>query len=145
MGTEVSFPADEADHLPPSSAEVNAWIYTCTHPYVFMAWCLVKHRDNFIFILLYLNLRGRLPVLRAGMRKVGCKVPPQIICHAVSLFPFTQFPPIHARGLCQNSGGYGPASRCGGPDSIRCWINQSGRIFPDYFRFQIQSFYKYSL
>jgi hypothetical protein len=28
----------EADLLPPSSAEVNAWSYTC----VFMAWCLIK-------------------------------------------------------------------------------------------------------
>jgi len=24
--------------------------------YVFMAWCLVKHRDNFTFLPLYLNL-----------------------------------------------------------------------------------------
>jgi hypothetical protein len=35
-----------AEHLPPSSAEVK---YTCSHTstsqYVFMAWCLVKHRD----------------------------------------------------------------------------------------------------
>jgi hypothetical protein len=40
----------EADHSPPSSVEVkNAWSYTSTHQYVFMAWCLVKHRDNFTF------------------------------------------------------------------------------------------------
>jgi hypothetical protein len=40
----------EADHSPPSSAEVkNAWIYTSTPQYVFMAWCSVKHRDNFTF------------------------------------------------------------------------------------------------
>jgi hypothetical protein len=38
----------EADHSFPSSAEVdNAWSYTSTPQYVFMAWCLVKHRDNF--------------------------------------------------------------------------------------------------
>jgi hypothetical protein len=37
----------EANHLPPSSAEVkNAWRYTSTPQYV-MVWCLVKHRDNF--------------------------------------------------------------------------------------------------
>jgi hypothetical protein len=37
----------EADHSPPSSVEVkNAWSCTSTHPYVFMAWCLVKHRDD---------------------------------------------------------------------------------------------------
>jgi hypothetical protein len=40
----------EADHSPPSSAEINnAWIYTSTPKYVFMAWCLVKHRDIFNF------------------------------------------------------------------------------------------------
>jgi hypothetical protein len=40
----------EADHLPPSSAEVkSAWNCISTHQYVFVSWCLVKHRDNFIF------------------------------------------------------------------------------------------------
>jgi hypothetical protein len=40
----------EADHSPPSCAEVkNAWSYTSTPQYVFVAWCLVKHRDNFTF------------------------------------------------------------------------------------------------
>jgi hypothetical protein len=44
----------EADHLPPSSAEVkNAWSYTSTLPYSFMACCLVEHRGNFTFILPY--------------------------------------------------------------------------------------------
>jgi hypothetical protein len=46
----VKRPGHEADHSPPSSAEVkNAWSYTSTPQYVFMAWCLVKHRDNFTF------------------------------------------------------------------------------------------------
>jgi hypothetical protein len=40
----------EADHSPPSSADVNnAWSYTFTPQYVFVAWCLVKHWDNFTF------------------------------------------------------------------------------------------------
>jgi len=30
---------------------MNAWSYTSTPQYVFMAWCLVKHRDNLTFIL----------------------------------------------------------------------------------------------
>jgi hypothetical protein len=53
MGTGAIFlgvkrPGREADHSAPSSAEVkNAWSYTSTPQYVFMAWCLVKHRDNF--------------------------------------------------------------------------------------------------
>jgi hypothetical protein len=38
----------EADHSPPSSAKVNnSWSYTSTPQYIFVAWCLVKHRDNF--------------------------------------------------------------------------------------------------
>jgi hypothetical protein len=46
----VKRPGREADHSPPSSAEVkNAWSYTSTPQYVFMVWCLVTHRDNFTF------------------------------------------------------------------------------------------------
>jgi hypothetical protein len=42
----VKRPGREADYSPPSSAEVkNAWSYTSTPQYVFMAWCLVKHGD----------------------------------------------------------------------------------------------------
>jgi hypothetical protein len=38
----------KADYSPPSSAEVkNAWSYASTPPYIFMACCLVKYRDNF--------------------------------------------------------------------------------------------------
>jgi hypothetical protein len=33
----------EADHSPPSSADVkNAWSYTSVPQYIFMVWCLVK-------------------------------------------------------------------------------------------------------
>jgi hypothetical protein len=46
----VKLPGREADHSPPSSTEVkNAWIYNSTPQYVFTAWCLLKHRDNFTF------------------------------------------------------------------------------------------------
>jgi len=38
----------EAHHSPPYSSKVkNAWSYTSNSPYIFMAWCLIKHRDNF--------------------------------------------------------------------------------------------------
>jgi hypothetical protein len=37
-------PGREADHSPPSSSEVKN---ASTPPYVFMARCLIKHRDNF--------------------------------------------------------------------------------------------------
>jgi hypothetical protein len=44
----VKRPRGEAEHSPPSSAEVkNAWSYNFTPQYAFMAWCLVKHRDTF--------------------------------------------------------------------------------------------------
>jgi hypothetical protein len=40
----------EAEHPPPFSAEIkNAWSYSWTPPYVFMAWYLVKPTDNFTF------------------------------------------------------------------------------------------------
>jgi hypothetical protein len=32
----------EGDHSPPSAEVKNAWLYTSTLQYVFMAWCLVK-------------------------------------------------------------------------------------------------------
>jgi hypothetical protein len=52
MISQVKRPGREADHSPPSSAEIeNAWSYTSTPQYVFMARCLVKHRDNFTFTL----------------------------------------------------------------------------------------------
>jgi hypothetical protein len=51
----VKWPGREADRSPPSSDEVSsAWSYTSTPHYVFMAWCLVKHRDNFTFTFTYI-------------------------------------------------------------------------------------------
>jgi hypothetical protein len=44
----------EADHSPPSSAEVkNAWSYTSTLSFVFMAWRLIKHRDSLNSYLIF--------------------------------------------------------------------------------------------
>jgi hypothetical protein len=44
----------EADHSPPSSAEVKECVELYLHPLIgFMVWYLVKHRGNFTF---YLNL-----------------------------------------------------------------------------------------
>jgi hypothetical protein len=59
MGTTGSFPGDkrpgrESDHSPLSSTEVkNARSYTSTPQYVFMACCLVKHRDNFTLLVFW--------------------------------------------------------------------------------------------
>jgi len=47
----IKRPRCEADHSPPSSAELkNEWSYTSIPQYVFIAWCLVKHRNNFTFL-----------------------------------------------------------------------------------------------
>jgi hypothetical protein len=57
MGVEVlslgiKRPGREADHSPPSTAEVKECVEIYLHyPNVFMALCLVKHRDNFTFTL----------------------------------------------------------------------------------------------
>jgi hypothetical protein len=41
----------------------NAWSYTSTPPYVFKAWYLVKHKDEFIFNLPYqYELKVNLPL-----------------------------------------------------------------------------------
>jgi hypothetical protein len=45
----IKRPGREADHLPPSSAEVkNVWSYTFTPQYVFLAWCLVQLVKKFL-------------------------------------------------------------------------------------------------
>jgi hypothetical protein len=52
----------EADHSPPSSAEVkNACSYTSAPQYVFMAWCLVKQRDYFTLFCAQLSRGTTLP------------------------------------------------------------------------------------
>jgi hypothetical protein len=51
---EVNRPGREAYHSPPSSAEVKECVELYLHSqYVFLAWCLVKHRENFIFFTLH--------------------------------------------------------------------------------------------
>jgi len=46
----VKRPVRDADHSPPSSTEVtNTWRIPPLHQYVFVVWCLVKHRNNFTF------------------------------------------------------------------------------------------------
>jgi hypothetical protein len=72
MGTESTSPGGkrpgrEADHSPLSSAEVKkTWSYTSSHPYVFMAWCLIKgyvfmaqdlfkHKYNFTFTFIWIR------------------------------------------------------------------------------------------
>jgi hypothetical protein len=52
LSLRVKRPGREADHSPPSSAEVKERVgYTSTPPIALIAWCSVKHRDNFTFTL----------------------------------------------------------------------------------------------
>jgi hypothetical protein len=56
MGTGGSFPGvkrqgREADHSPPTSAEVKKmWIYTSTPPFVFMAECLISYAQGQLYL-----------------------------------------------------------------------------------------------
>jgi hypothetical protein len=47
----VKRPKREVDHSPPSGAgdNKNDWSCTSTPLHVFVAWCSVKHGDNFSF------------------------------------------------------------------------------------------------
>jgi hypothetical protein len=58
----VKRPGREADQSPASSAEVkNAWSYTSTPQYVFVAWCLVKHRQLYLYLYVAsFNIRVKL-------------------------------------------------------------------------------------
>jgi hypothetical protein len=52
----------EADHLPPSSAEVkNEWSCTSTPQYAFMAWCSVKaQRQLYLYLIAASNVNSTL-------------------------------------------------------------------------------------
>jgi hypothetical protein len=55
MDTRGCFPGGEADHSPPSSAEVqNAWSYTSTPQYALMVWWSVKAQGQ-LHLSLYPN------------------------------------------------------------------------------------------
>jgi len=44
--SEIKQPGREAEYSSPPTAEVNyAWNCSFSPPYVFMAWCLTKHRN----------------------------------------------------------------------------------------------------
>jgi hypothetical protein len=50
LSPRVKRPGRNYRHSPPSSAEFkNAWRFTSRPQQVFVAWCVVKHGDNFTF------------------------------------------------------------------------------------------------
>jgi hypothetical protein len=54
---EVKQPEREADQSPPSSVEVkNAWSYTSTPQYAFMAWCSVKKGQGQLYFYFLLEI-----------------------------------------------------------------------------------------
>jgi len=64
LSPRVQRPGREADHSPPSSSKIKkAWRYTSTLQEVLMAWCLVKHRDNFTLIRTYWSVWAMIRVL----------------------------------------------------------------------------------
>jgi hypothetical protein len=68
-GVEVS--ERDADHSAPSITGVkNAWSYTPTPQYVFMAWFLVKNRNNFT---LYNNYAASEMLVSSSAENTNCK------------------------------------------------------------------------
>jgi len=67
----VKWPGREADHTPQSSAEVkNAWSYTSTPQYVFMAWYPVtKSTGTTLPCNLYIYLRKLYTGYRVSIRE----------------------------------------------------------------------------
>jgi hypothetical protein len=62
LSLEVKRPGREADISLPSSAEVkNAWSYTSTLHYVFMAWCSVKAQEHHYLIFIPYMICQQLP------------------------------------------------------------------------------------
>jgi hypothetical protein len=50
---EIKWLEREVDHSLPTSAEVKEmWIYPSNSIYNFMAGCLIRQRDNFMYILI---------------------------------------------------------------------------------------------
>jgi len=55
LAAGVKRPGRESDHSPQSSAELkNAWSYTSTLQYAFMAWCSVKKAQGQLYLYCYI-------------------------------------------------------------------------------------------
>jgi hypothetical protein len=82
----MKLPGREVDHSYPFSAEVkNTWRYTSTLPYVFMAWCLVKHRDNFTFNFYLTPQTSGVHLALFAVRQISAKFMFSGSCKAASL------------------------------------------------------------
>jgi hypothetical protein len=61
------------NHLHIVSRSKNAWSYTFTPPYVFMAWCLVKHSDNVTFTCCLMFIRSKYDIVIRNNLSVGSR------------------------------------------------------------------------
>jgi hypothetical protein len=78
IGTRGSYPGvkrpdNEADHWPPSRTEVKEWVKLYIR-YVFIAWSLVKRRDNFTFYLYLWSSWTVFIINSRSYRNVQCTV-----------------------------------------------------------------------
>jgi hypothetical protein len=57
LSLRIKQPGRETEHSPPSSAVIkNAWSYTSTPQYAFMAWCSVKSTGTTLLLPLLLHV-----------------------------------------------------------------------------------------
>jgi hypothetical protein len=97
-------------HLHIVSRSKNEWSYTSTPQYVFMAWYLVKHRDNITFTCVQVPSGPGLHVpLLPYLIFVGVKQPareadysPSSSVEVKKAWSFTFTPPICLRGFVCN-------------------------------------------
>jgi hypothetical protein len=66
----VKRPGCEADHSPHVPRLQNEWSYTSTPQYVFMAWCLVKQRDNYLYLHLNFATSHSVDLPHASFREL---------------------------------------------------------------------------
>jgi hypothetical protein len=78
LSLEIKRPGREADHSPPSSAEVkNAWSYTSA----FMAWCSVEAQGS-LYLYLYVCQRAMKHLIRIA--QVTQQVHKGVLCRILT-------------------------------------------------------------
>jgi hypothetical protein len=67
-----------ADRSPSGTEVKNAWSYTCTSSYFFMACCLIKQKDSFTFTgyLVHFSFDRAITILRHKSRSPCSIIPP---------------------------------------------------------------------
>jgi hypothetical protein len=56
--SEGIFNGRKPDNTDPFTADFkNAWIYASAPPYIFAAWHLIRNRDDFVFLIRYVEMK----------------------------------------------------------------------------------------